>query len=87
MSIVPIHSISFAPKTINGTCNQEDKNYDVLIAKGFDNKCSNIVLQLFRALKILHLEYYAPGQSPYLRKGTYAKGEVQQIFTILRMGR
>ena len=53
------------------------------IAKGIEYKGKEVLLQLYKALVRLHLEYCAQLWSPYLRKDAVALEAIQSRFTRL----
>ena len=56
------------------------------IARGFEYRDRDVLLQLYRALVRSHLEYYARFWCPYLRKDVLAIEGVQQRFSRLFPG-
>eukprot|EP00061_Rhincodon_typus_P001750 g15670.t1 len=53
------------------------------IARGFENRIRDVLLQLYRALVRPHLEYCVQFWSPFLRKDALAVEKEQQKFTCL----
>ena len=56
------------------------------IARGFEYRSSDVLLQLYRALVKPHLEYCVQFWSPFLRKDVLALEGVQRGFTRLIPG-
>ena len=56
------------------------------IARGFEYRDGDVLLQLYRALVRPHLEYCVQFWCPYLRKNVFAIEGVQQRFTRLIPG-